>query len=207
MDDLDIQTKRGTFIGNVNNLLGSFGGIPCDIINDLFNMYCCSLYGCQTWLLECNTIDCFACAYNKGIRKIWQLPYRAHTDITLLTAKKAAFKCIVEKRFVNLFNSMLGSENPIVHYVARKSLQDCLGVIGSNLRHISFKYGYSMYDLSQCNDLSVRQNEILRSKRPNSDLLSNVVRELSLERDMYMCCDFILERDEINELIHELCVT
>ena len=49
MDDkLDIFNKRGDFYGRVNSLLASFGGLLCNILNDLFCSYYCSFYGSRS---------------------------------------------------------------------------------------------------------------------------------------------------------------
>ena len=75
-DTADILCKRGQFISSVNNLLTYISKVPCNLLNQLFDTYCCSFYGCQTWHLENNNLQKIQTAYNKALRKIWKLPYK-----------------------------------------------------------------------------------------------------------------------------------
>ena len=90
-DCTDISHKRGQFISSVNNLITSFRNVSCHLLNKLFDCYCCSFYGCQSWFLGNQNLIKFGTAYNKSLRKIWGLPFNTHTNIVLSIADKSSF--------------------------------------------------------------------------------------------------------------------
>ena len=47
----------------------------------LFRSYCSSIYGCELWHLGGGKVNDFCTAWCKGLRRIWNLPYRTHSDI------------------------------------------------------------------------------------------------------------------------------
>ena len=51
-DNEDLQSKTGGFIGSVNRLNAQFASVPLNIKAKLFQTYCASFYGCQTWALN-----------------------------------------------------------------------------------------------------------------------------------------------------------
>jgi hypothetical protein len=117
-DETDINIKKGQFNANVNYLLASFGKLQSNVLNQLFDTYCCSFYGCQSWSLECKMLHQLRTAYNKAIRRIWKLPYTAHTNVTLSIANKKDLINIVENRICSLYSSMCNSDNQYVSYIA-----------------------------------------------------------------------------------------
>ena len=70
-----------------NSVLCRFSALdPCFLIKT----YCLSLYGCSLWSLSSPSIRIIEVAFNKLLRKIWNLPYNSHTGIL----------CIVLRRFI-----------------------------------------------------------------------------------------------------------
>ena len=51
-DCLDILSRRGSFISQVNNIVCMFGKLDCVTKMKLFKAYCCSFYGCELWDLS-----------------------------------------------------------------------------------------------------------------------------------------------------------
>ena len=56
-DSSDINYKRGIFYGNVNKLLANFDTIPSNVLDHLYQTYCCSFYGSQLWDLSSKYMD------------------------------------------------------------------------------------------------------------------------------------------------------
>ena len=48
-DSLDCRYQRSMFIGYVNKLISRFGHLQPKVLLNLFNTYCCSVYGSSTW--------------------------------------------------------------------------------------------------------------------------------------------------------------
>ena len=139
-DSDDILYKRSNFIGSVNTLLGNFRCVPTNLLNALFCTFCCSVYGCQSWLLRTSELRLLSTSYNIALRRIWRLPYRAHTDLTHAVAGYSDIVTIITKRFVRLFHKMYESDNASVAFIAKKALYDSHGTLGDNLRIVCTKY-------------------------------------------------------------------
>ena len=177
-DRSDIMCKRGRFISNVNNLLCSFSTVQCNLLNKLFDSYCTSFYGCQTWSLKDSNLRKLTTAYNIALPKIWQLPWTAHTNIVLSVAGKRSLFEVLEKRFYNLYRSMLDSDNPSVNFIVRYAQQDRTSLIGGNIDIICKNRNIVMNDLKDLNTLHVYD-----SISTEEYVLGQTVRELCLCRD------------------------
>ena len=51
-DSDDVEFKKGVFISQVNTLNQKFSSVQGSLKSALFQTYCCSFYGCQTWDLD-----------------------------------------------------------------------------------------------------------------------------------------------------------
>ena len=56
-DKDDIDFKIYSFIVSVNTLMAKFGFLQSNILDFLFNSYCCSFYGSQLWELTSKDIN------------------------------------------------------------------------------------------------------------------------------------------------------
>ena len=142
-DALDIEMKKASFIGSVNNLMSHFGNIPTILLNDLFCTYCCAFYGSQVWNLRDSHLLKFSTMYNKALRRVWNLPHNSHCVIIHQLSKRMSFLDIVACRFYNMYNKMLSCDNPFVNRVASKAVDNGMTFIGSNLHYIKSTYNVS----------------------------------------------------------------
>jgi len=57
--------RKNCFIGQVNNVLCTFGKLDSFIMNRLFKVYCSSFYGCELWDLDNKQLNdfCIACCW------------------------------------------------------------------------------------------------------------------------------------------------
>ena len=126
-DDTDIQLKRGQFYGAVNSLYAKFRGIPQDInvASKLFYSYCCSFYGCQLWDLSSNYIEDIYVAWQKTIRRIFNLPYNTYRYLLPSVAGSSHITVNLVNRFNNFFNALMSSDKKfstaisvILHWVS-----------------------------------------------------------------------------------------
>ena len=51
-DKLDVLSRRGSFIGQVNNVICWFSKLDCCMKTRLLRTYCFSFYGCELWDLS-----------------------------------------------------------------------------------------------------------------------------------------------------------
>ena len=80
-DSDDIADKRAAFIGQASNFLCYFGKLSYEVKQHLFNSYCMSLFGCELWRLDHDSINTLSVAWRRAIRRVWSLPLTAHTDL------------------------------------------------------------------------------------------------------------------------------
>ena len=77
-DKQDLGIKTGEFIGRFNNMLANFKQVPQSVLCKLFQSHCSVWYGCQLWLLGTKEIKSAQVAWNKAIRRMFDLPYATH---------------------------------------------------------------------------------------------------------------------------------
>ena len=137
-DDMDIQLKRGQFYGAVNSLCAKFRGILQDInvASKLLYSYCCSFYGCQLWDLSSNYIEDMYVAWQKAIRRIFNLPCNTHRYLLPFVAGSSHIR-------VNLVNRLTIS---LMHWclVTIRSLSFwCTTVISAILHWVSIENSWT----------------------------------------------------------------
>ena len=83
-DDVDIHEKRSVFIGQANNVLCYFVNLSSTVKFRLFSSYCTSFFGSELWQLDNTCIDDICTVWRKAIRRVWSLPYNAHSRLLSL---------------------------------------------------------------------------------------------------------------------------
>ena len=184
-DKDDIDSKINSFIVSVNTLMAKFGFLQSNILDFLFNSYCCSFYGSQSWELTSRVINKVYVTWQKAIRRIRRLPNT--TPVRLLNYISCTQKHISEQllyRFINFFRKCYYSNNKLV----------CA------CKFVNF-------DMS---DVSVNTN-IVTANNNNVKHLSNICQQLS--NVIKECCDIrdyklILVNfgtENIKEIINMIC--
>ena len=128
----------------MNSLFANFRSTSnCDILSKLFVSYCTSFYGSQTWSYTCKEFKEILIAWNKAVRKLWNLPYNSHTDILPHLLKSDHIEQQIHSRFCKMYHTMYISKNDIMGFMAHRALQNSNGTLGSNLIYIARKYNLS----------------------------------------------------------------
>jgi len=68
-------TRRGSFIGQANNVICWFGKLDCRVKTKLLKAYCSSFYGSELWDLGNGNINALRTAWRQALRRVWKLPY------------------------------------------------------------------------------------------------------------------------------------
>ena len=76
---LIINITKSIFIGQVNKLCANFDCLQMSVLVCLFKTYCCTFYGSQMWQINSQYINRICTSWNKGVRRILNLPHDAHT--------------------------------------------------------------------------------------------------------------------------------
>jgi len=80
-DKLDVLSRHGSFIGQVNNVICWFSKLDCCMKTRLLRVYCFSFYGRELWDLSNLHVQSLCVAGRQTLRRIWKLPYNCHTAI------------------------------------------------------------------------------------------------------------------------------
>ena len=140
-DDADIRAKRGEFIGSVNRLNAQFRVVPDQIRIRLLQTYCTAWCGCQTWLLNTTSVKGMNIEWKKAVRRTLNLPRTTRSKLVPLLAGNHSFQEQHERRWGALYVRMMHSENILVQYMARRSMYNVLGTLGTNRVVLRYKFG------------------------------------------------------------------
>jgi len=125
-DDDDVSLRRQSLIGQINTVLCRFGRLDTTVKNILFQAYCSSFYGSELWNLDCDKITEYCSTWKKGLRRIWELPYRFRSDylqfqalVRYMTNCVGVFLTLLQRvilAILSLFISLLGTQFIVREY-------------------------------------------------------------------------------------------
>ena len=133
----EILNKKGDFIGRINTIIANFPLCPDSVAMSLLRTQCCHMYGCQAWNLADRKVNEFHNTWNRGVRRLLNLPYQTHRRFLPQIAGMQNSESQVFKRVVKLAQSMCVSDNQIVRYVGQRGTNNADTILGQNLRYIS----------------------------------------------------------------------
>ena len=132
------MSKKGVFISQVNKLNVKFSSVSSLQCGFLFQNYCCSWYGCQSWDLIGPDIDRMQIEWNKAVRRILRVPYQTHTNLLPLSINADTFLAQFRKRIAKFVNSFLVSKNVYISFIGELARYNSYGVLGRNLTRVVF---------------------------------------------------------------------
>ena len=193
-DDADIRAKRGEFIGSVNRLNAQFRVVPDQIRIRLLQTYCTAWYGCQTWLLNTTSVKGMNIEWKKAVRRTLNLPRTTISKLVPLLAGNHSFQEQHERRWGALYVRMMHSENILVQYMARRSMYNVLGTLGTNRVVLRYKFGMPTNNcVFNCLYMTCEE-DIHRA---------NMIRELLQARDGQL--DISMSPCEVRTLLEYVC--
>ena len=153
-DEIDIGKKRGDFIAVVNRLNSVFSTIQSEVKLSLLQTYCTAWYGCQAWQLGTTLADKMNVEWRKAVRRTAGLPRQTRSVVRRTAGLPRQTRSVLlpglagnenfhiqhERRFDNLFHTMLSSHNPAVSFIATKALHNTVGILGRNRAFLTVKY-------------------------------------------------------------------
>ena len=89
-----------------------------EVASKLFYAHCCSFYGSQQWDLSSKSFDNICTAWQKAVRRIFNLPYRTHRYLLPYVVGCEHIRDNFISRFKNFFDSLMSSSNAIVQVLA-----------------------------------------------------------------------------------------
>lgn len=152
-DDIDILEKRSVFIGQANNVLCYFAKLTSNVKSRLFFTYCNSFFGSELWRLDNACMDDICTAWRRGIRRIWSLPYNAHSRYLPLLSNCLPIYDQFCDRFLNFVRRCLSdSSSQLVRTITSHGLlfSRANSPIGYNFIYCMRRYCFNFIDFLHC---------------------------------------------------------
>ena len=209
-----ILLRHKQLIGQINDVLCTFGMLDPVIKTELLYTYCSSLYGSVLWNLQHPDIDRICTAWRSALKRVWRLPHNAHSNIVTALSSKLPLYDELCRRVVNFHFACLNSDNNIIRRLCRYlvSSDSAQSPHGCNIRHISEKFSLPFRCFSEPNSCRHARSLIVENcyeqyTHVDVDQFS-VLYELLMIRnqvaDIYPSPGFFNDV-EVNEMICFLC--
>ncbi len=195
-DQPEISKKQGDFISRTNHVINKYGCLDSEVQSRLFLANCMSHYGCETWTYQCPAFKNILTSWNIAIRKLWDLPWRAHRAFLPSLVKCKPLDVTIYCRFINVVFKMCNSSNNKISLITNSAIMDSRSFIKSNMQFIA----------GECN----MYTEVLLNNMPNvKDILGqqqcddDVIQTTEHLRELKQCLDGFIEipgfsNEEIN---------
>ncbi len=132
-DSTDILLRTQDMIKKANCMLHTFAAADAATKTKLLQAYCLSLYGAALWNLSCKEIRTIEVAFNKILRRIWNLPPRSHTAIVHRVANLQSIFNVVHRRSAALIGAAIACPSYTVQRVFMDSACLCYTSVGFNM--------------------------------------------------------------------------
>jgi len=198
-DDIDLTKKKSHFVGSVNKMFSNFNNVQSAVLIKLFKRYCCSFYGCTLWKLNDVYDDKLCTEWNKAIRKVWKLPTTAHRCVLgPLSGQLHIFNQFVI-RFIQFYNRLVLSDNPIVNFIARSSMSNRRSYLRNNILFVKWKFGIDMHETNVTDCIK----GIKQACEPDIETLSviDMLKELIDARDGFTVIPHLSKNDITESVI------
>ena len=118
-DNEDIVSDRMIFLKRQTYFFYNFKFCSPSTLTFLLHSFCLSLYGCALWRLDSKSITSIEVAFNKVLRRIWNLPFNSYTRIVHCTAHLFSIFNLISARSSSLLFSALSCLSFPVTFIFR----------------------------------------------------------------------------------------
>jgi len=179
-----------------------FKCIPTDTMYFLFKTYCMPLYGSQLWDLSSPATNKFYVAWRKSIRYLFDLPRRTHCSLLNYICDDAQISYQMCCRFLNFFKSLAQSHNTLTKLCSNLALRGSRSAVSNSLSHVSV-----VFKCHRNNIVNYNSNMYDIEYNMADAITSSVIRDVLHMRYLNSnnCYQAILDNDEINVLLSNLC--
>ncbi len=106
----EIRHKKADFVWRINGLCIKYQDAIPEVKMHLLNAYYCHFYGSQAWSFKDKNIKYILTAWNRAVRKIWNLPYDSHRILICALDNGSNALEFIYRRFCKMYNCMANSE-------------------------------------------------------------------------------------------------
>jgi hypothetical protein len=173
----EIRHKRADFIWRVNGLCMRYQDAVPQVKMFLLNSYCCHFYGSQARSYSDKNVDSLVTAWNRAVRKIWNLPYDSHRILLCALNNGSNALDYIYRRFCKMYTCMAQSQNTKLSFLIRMCESDKRSILSKNVGNV-------------CKIWDVSEKELWRKWK--------------YERLSVCCVQEMLECEWVTEMIKEL---
>ena len=209
-DSACIVLRRDQLIGQLNEVLCTFGKLGYAVKIDLIYRYCSSFYGSVLWNLGHAEIERLCAAWRTALRRIFRLPYNSHSNLLFALCSKIPVFDELCKRVMNFHFTCLKSTNSAVRFICHHSMFDApaRSPHGRNLLYLSSRYKLDLCAFKNPDNRSDILNTFniycLNSLSGFDECRLSVLYELLMLRDNVITFDGdanFLDKDDVDSLI------
>jgi hypothetical protein len=206
--NIDINVKKGKFIGCVNDIATEFAFAHPFVKQRLLNIYGTSFYGSPLWNLYDSSAKSLYTTWNIAVRKMHGLPYRTHTRFLDHISGTKHISIQLKLRFIRFIQKLLLSCNVHIQNLVHVVLYDNMSPTGRNLSRIMSEFNLCspmLFDFLNEDAYSC----VLNAYTIKTYLPSDEMSICSVIKELLDCTngthDNVLSYEESNELLSMLC--
>ena len=189
-DKSDILNRRGSFIGQANNVVFWFGKLDCRVKIKLLKAYCSSFYGSELWDLGNENINALCTTWHQALHRVWKLPYNCHRIIIDLLSNSLSILDLLCKRSLMFIRSCLFFNNSLVRYVSHNAVfyKRMRSSMGRNVQLCYERFNMSLADATGSLFSVTAIDDVCRDKVDN-----DVIRKVECIIELVMIRDNMLQ--------------
>ena len=125
-----------------------FCKLDCFVRYRLFQSFYTSYYGCELWSLRSRKLIDFCHAWNKGVRKIWNLPYNTHCYALPILCERLPVSDEICCRMIKFVRKCVTHDSTVIRFVASYGIQygRNMSCLGQNVLFCMRQYNCSLRD-------------------------------------------------------------
>ena len=153
-DNADMSEKRAVFIGQANNIICYFAKLNATVKYRLFMSYCTSFFGCELWRITNDSLDSICTAWRRAVRRIWSLPYNAHSRLLPIVCNSVNIFDTFCVRYLNFIRRCLSYQSSLlVRNIATQALifHRARSPLGYNFIYCARRYCLNLCDFLNSN--------------------------------------------------------
>ena len=210
-DDDDIAKQRCEFIGQANNCFCYFRKLNSSVQYNLFRTYCSNLYGCELWLLDNHHVEDICIAWRKGLRKIWNVSPRTHSELISLISNCLPLLDEICRRSLLFVYKCITHASPLVGFIAQHGILHARGhsFLGRNVSFCMQRYKIPLCHIVDGSFVASIYSFVQESYDESTVASANLLAEVLKLRDGSLILPHgqsSLTRDDINDIIEYICI-
>ena len=202
---IDINSKRGMFVGRINSLLQEFHYASPEILMKFAQSYACNIYGSNTRNLfspECQRIYT---SYNVAVRTILNLPRTTHRYLLEPLSDYPHLFAQLTSRYVRFSRSLLENQAIEVRFLSRVSATSKRSLLSRSLSRIAEMTNFSG-DITELSAQTVRQNIVYAQTPEEEKWRMEVIKDM---KDVIACgtVNSNLSMEEASDILTFACTS